>query len=80
VLLDDLPPQTEFGRHFPSNRVAIGVSALAAVVVGISAAVFAPNARGPGILFLAGLAILSSIYAVLAARVLVQRKQPEVPR
>jgi hypothetical protein len=63
-----------------SNRVAIGVSALAAVVVGISAALFAPNARGPGILFLAGLAILSSIYAVLAARVLVQRKQPEVPR
>jgi len=62
------------------NRVAIGVSAVAAAVVGISAAVFAPNARGPGIIFLAGLAIACCIYAVLAARVLAQRKQSEVAR
>jgi peptidoglycan/LPS O-acetylase OafA/YrhL len=52
------------------HKLAIGVSAAAATVVGISAAVFAPNARGPGILFLAGLAIASCLYAVFAVRAL----------
>ncbi|HYJ39507.1 MAG TPA: hypothetical protein VEW08_01885 [Steroidobacteraceae bacterium] len=56
------------------NRVAIGFSAVAAGLVGISAAVFAPNAGGPGILFLAALAISCVIYAVLAARVLLERR------
>ena len=51
-------------------RLAIGVSAAATAVVGISAAVFAPNAHGPGILFLAGLAIICCLYAVFAARAL----------
>jgi hypothetical protein len=55
---------------FRRNRVAIGVSAVAAAVVSISAAVFAPNAKGPAILFLAALAIVCALYAVLAARVL----------
>jgi len=55
---------------FRRQRWAIGVSAVAAVIVGISAAVFAPNSHGPAILFLAGLAIVSVVYAVLAARVL----------
>ena len=52
------------------SRVAIGVSAVAAAVVGISAAVFAPEAHGPVILFLAGLSIVCALYAVFAARVL----------
>jgi hypothetical protein len=52
------------------RRVAIGISAVAAAVIGISAAVFAPNSHGPAILFLAALAIACCVYAVLAARVL----------
>ena len=58
---------------FRRARLAIGISAVAAAVVGISAAVFAPNAKGPAILFLAGLAIVCVVYAVLAARVLFGR-------
>ena len=56
------------------NRLAIGVSAVAAAVIGLSAGVYAPNSRGPAILFLASLAIVNIIYAVLAARVLAERK------
>jgi peptidoglycan/LPS O-acetylase OafA/YrhL len=52
------------------SRLAIGLSAAAAGLVGISAAVFAPNAHGPAILALAALAMLCGVYAVLAARVL----------
>jgi peptidoglycan/LPS O-acetylase OafA/YrhL len=52
------------------HKLAIGVSAAATAVVGISAAVFAPNAHGPAILFLAGLAIVCCLYAVFAARAL----------
>jgi hypothetical protein len=55
---------------FIGRRWAIGVSALATAVVGISAAVYAPNASGPAILFLAALAIVCIVYATLAARVL----------
>jgi hypothetical protein len=62
---------------FRRSRLAIGISAIAAAVVGISAAVFAPNSRGPAILFLALLAIVCVIYAVLAARVLTGRGKPE---
>jgi hypothetical protein len=51
------------------RRWAIGLSAVAAAVVGISAAVFAPNSHGPAILFLAGLALLCMLYAGLALRV-----------
>lgn len=50
------------------HRWAIGVSALCAAVVGISAAVFAPSSRGPAILFLAGLALACVSYSALAAR------------
>jgi|GEM_PF-5236576 hypothetical protein len=53
-----------------SHKVAIGVSAAATAVVGISAAVFAPTAHGPAILFLAGLAIVCCLYAVFAVRAL----------
>ena len=52
------------------HRVAIGISAGAATLVGLSAAVFAPESRGPAILFLAALAIACCVYAVLAVRVL----------
>ena len=55
---------------FRRSRVAIGISAVAAAVVGISAAVFAPNSSGPAILFLALLAIVCVSYAALAARAL----------
>jgi hypothetical protein len=55
-------------------RFAIGVSALAAAVVSISAAVFAPTARGPVILFAAAVALVCGIYAAFAARVLLERR------
>jgi hypothetical protein len=55
-------------------RFAIGLSALAAAVVGVSAAVFAPNAHGPAILFLAGISLVCGLYAVLATRVLVSTR------
>jgi len=58
---------------FRGRRWAIGVSAVATTIVGISAAVFAPNAKGPAILFLALLAIVCVVYAALAARVLFSR-------
>lgn len=61
---------------FSRRRWAIGVSAVAAVIVGLSAAVFAPNAKGPAILFLAALAIVCVTYATLAARVLFSDSQP----
>jgi hypothetical protein len=60
---------------FRRHRVAIGTSAIAVAVVGISAAVFAPNAKGPAILFLAALAITCATYAVLAARVLFSERK-----
>lgn len=65
-----------FGRH----RWAIGASAVAAVVVGLSAAVFAPNAKGPAILLLALLALVCAAYATLATRVLMERKPAEGSR
>jgi hypothetical protein len=51
------------------RRWAIVISAVAVGVVGISAAVFAPNSQGPAILFLAGLALACIVYAALALRV-----------
>src|ERR1041384_6329825 len=53
---------------FRLSRLAIGFSAAAAALVGISAAVFAPTTKGPVILFLAGLAIGCIVYAVVAVR------------
>jgi peptidoglycan/LPS O-acetylase OafA/YrhL len=50
------------------RRWAIGVSAVAAAVVGISAAVFAPASHGPAILLLAGLALICILYTALALR------------
>jgi hypothetical protein len=58
---------------FRLRKFAIAISIAAAAVVGLSAAVFAPNAHGPAILFLAGLAIVCALYAVLAIRVLFER-------
>ena len=55
---------------FRLRRFAIGASAIAVGLVGISAAVFAPSSKGPAILLLAVLAVLCVVYAVLAARVL----------
>lgn len=53
-------------------RLAIALSALAATVVSISAAVFAPTARGPVILFAALVALVCGLYAAFAARVLLE--------
>jgi hypothetical protein len=58
---------------FRRRRFAIGASAVMAMIVSLSAAVFAPSAQGPAILFLAALAIVCIVYAVLAARVLFER-------
>jgi peptidoglycan/LPS O-acetylase OafA/YrhL len=58
---------------FRRAKFAIALSAIGTAVVSISAAVFAPNAHGPVILFLAGLAIVCALYAALAARVLFER-------
>jgi hypothetical protein len=58
------------------KRWAIAVSAVAAVVVGISAAVFAPNSHGPAILFLAGLALVCIVYGALAMRAVLAKREP----
>jgi len=61
---------------FRRHRLAIGISAFAATVVGLSAAVFAPESKGPAILFLAALAIACCLYAVFAVRVLTAPREP----
>lgn len=53
---------------FRFMKVAIALTAIAAAVLSVSAAVAAPQMRGPGILVLAGLAIVTGLYAALAAR------------
>jgi hypothetical protein len=58
---------------FRRARFAIGLSALGAGIVCLSAAVFAPTARGPVILFLALLAIVTGLYAALSLRVMFER-------
>lgn len=58
------------------HRVAIGASAVVAVLIGISAAVFAPISHGPAILFLAGFAVICCLYAVYAVRALGRAASP----
>ena len=53
---------------FRRARTGIALSALSAAIVSISAAVAAPQMRGPGILALALLAIVTGLYAALATR------------
>jgi hypothetical protein len=53
---------------FRRARFAIGLSALCAGVVCLSATVFAPQAHGPGILLLAGVAIVTAVYLALSLR------------
>lgn len=65
---------------FRRHRAAIGFSAVAAALVAIAAAVFAPSAKGPALLFLAALAIVCAIYAALAARVLFEPRPPQISR
>jgi peptidoglycan/LPS O-acetylase OafA/YrhL len=55
---------------FRRAKFAIVLSASGAAIVSICAAVFAPNAHGPAILFLALLAILMALYTALAVRAL----------
>jgi hypothetical protein len=58
---------------FHRRRFAIGASAIGSTFLCLAATVAAPIARGPGILFLAGLAIVCGVYAVFAARALFDR-------
>jgi hypothetical protein len=58
---------------FRRVRLGIALSALGAAFVSISAAVAAPQMRGPGILALGLLAIVTGLYAALAARELFGR-------
>ena len=58
---------------FRRMKVAIALSAIAAAIVSVSAAVAAPQMHGPGILVLAGLAVVTGLYAALAARELFDR-------
>jgi hypothetical protein len=53
---------------FRRVRFGIALSALGAAIVSISAAVAAPQMRGPGILALGLLAIVTGLYAALATR------------
>lgn len=62
------------------RRLAIGTSALAAALLGLSAAVYAPSTKGPVILFLAGVAIVCVIYAVLGLRALADAANSEAQR
>ena len=55
---------------FRRARWAIGLSAVAALVVAVSAVLFIPKASGPGVLFLLGLAIVGGLYAALSFRVM----------
>jgi hypothetical protein len=58
---------------FRGARVAIGFSALGAGIVCLAATVSAPQGKGPVILFLAGIALVTGLYAALALRVLFDR-------
>jgi hypothetical protein len=53
---------------FRRAKAAIVLSAVGAAFLAIVAAVAAPRMHGPGILFLAGLAIVAGLYAALAIR------------
>lgn len=55
---------------FRRAKFAIALSALGAGIVCLSAALFAPQAHGPGILLVAALALVTGVYVVLALRVL----------
>jgi hypothetical protein len=64
---------------FRRARFAIALSALGMGIVCLSATVFAPQAHGPGILFLAGLAIVTGVYTALALRELFARGSDAAP-
>ena len=64
---------------FRRARFAIALSALGAGIVCLSAAVFAPQAQGPGILFLAGLAIITGVYTAFALRELFSHRRDATP-
>lgn len=58
---------------FKPATVAIAASALSAIVIALSAAVGVPAVKGPSVLAFAGVAIVTGVYAVLAARALFAR-------
>lgn len=61
---------------FRRARLAIGISALGAGIVCLGATVAAPEGKGPVILFLAGIALVTGLYTVLSLRVLFAREEP----
>jgi peptidoglycan/LPS O-acetylase OafA/YrhL len=54
-------------------RLAVGLSAIGAVVVAMAAAVAAPTMRGPVILAFVAIAVVFGLYAALAGRALLER-------
>lgn len=59
---------------FRRMKAGIALSAIGAAAISICAAVAAPQMRGPGILALAVLAIVTGLYAALSARELFARE------
>ena len=58
---------------FRRARLAVGLSAIGAVIVAMAAAVAAPTMRGPVILAFVGIAVVFGLYAALAGRALLER-------
>lgn len=65
---------------FRRARLAIGFSALGAGIVCLGATVSAPQGKGPVILFLAGIAIVTGLYAALSLRVLFGQSEESASR
>jgi hypothetical protein len=59
---------------FRRARWAIALSALAAALVAMAAAVAAPGMRGPVILAFAGVAVVFGLYAAMAGRILLETR------
>jgi peptidoglycan/LPS O-acetylase OafA/YrhL len=60
---------------FRRARLAVGLSAISAAVIAMAAAVAAPTMRGPVILAFVGVAVAFGLYAALAGRALLDRRE-----
>ena len=64
---------------FRGSRLAITLSAIAAALIAICATLGVPMVNGPAILLFALVAIVTGVYAVLAARVLLPGDRGDPP-
>ena len=64
---------------FRGAKLAITLSTIGAAVIAICATVGVPMVNGPAILLFALVAIVTGVYAVMAARVLLPRDRGEPP-